>query len=267
MIVQPAFLIIGAMKAGTTTLYRDMSAHPDVFLPQDKEPDVLVKHDRLADMRREYASLFRSAAKGQMTGEASTAYTKRPTHEGVAGKALALCGPDLKLIYIRRDPVKRIVSQYQHERQHGFISLPFDQALRAIPRLVDYSRYDWQVAPWIAAFGAGNVLQLDLEHYSRDRLDTLDRVCTFLGLDASRMRRIDKQAAYNRGDEQKKIENPVLRAIILSRFYQRGLKNLVPRGLRDRGRKVLLRPPRIEAVHATDEDRAYISKMLAEPRP
>ena len=108
----PDFLIVGAMKAGTTTLYHDLSEHPDIFLPVLKEPEVLTTLERLDEMRAYYARLFRPARPGQLKGEASTAYTKRPNNEGVAEKARALCGDGLKIIYIRRDPVERIRSQY-----------------------------------------------------------------------------------------------------------------------------------------------------------
>lgn len=266
MMTKPDFLIVGAMKAGTTTLYRDLSAHPDIFLPQDKEPDVLVAGADLEEMRLEYRSLFRAASPGQIKGEASTAYTKRPDHEGVASKARALCGPELKLIYIRRNPVERIVSQYHHERQHGLISEPFPEAIRRHSRLIDYSRYDWQIAPWIEAFDPANVLQLELEDYSAGRRNTLLRVCSFLGVDPTRMGSFDEQASYNRAEEQKAVHNPLLRALILSRAYQRVLKNLFPRTLRDRIRNWLLPPAPPEEVDAGPEEISYILAKLGEPR-
>ena len=51
----PDFLIIGAMKAGTTTLYRDLELHPQIFLPQEKEPETLVSlGDDLLAMAADY---------------------------------------------------------------------------------------------------------------------------------------------------------------------------------------------------------------------
>lgn len=85
---RPDFLIIGAMKAGTTTLYRDLVDHPNIFLPEQKEPNTLVMYG--SDMRRiidDYASLFARSPQDAICGEASTAYTKRPDNEGVAARA------------------------------------------------------------------------------------------------------------------------------------------------------------------------------------
>ena len=75
----PGFLIIGAMKAGTTTLYHDLLTNPQVFFPLDKEPGNLASHDVLGeDGRGRYASIFKTARPDQICGEASTTYTKLP---------------------------------------------------------------------------------------------------------------------------------------------------------------------------------------------
>lgn len=263
----PHFLIVGAMKAGTTTLYRDLVRHPDIFMPAQKEPETLVRFgEDAAAMREDYASLFRPAGLGDILGEASTAYTKRPSHEGVAARARALCGPELKIVYIRRDAMERSVSHYAHERQLGTISETFGEALRAHPRLIDYSRYDWQIAPWIEAFGPENVLQFDLEAYSRDRRAGLARILEFVGADPARLPPVEIEGAYNRRDEQKTIGNPWLRGLIYSDVYQRGLKRLIPFRLRETVRHLLL--PKPDSGDETDADSLrYLQEQLASPAP
>ena len=71
----PAFLIIGAMKSGTTTLYRDLLAHPDIFMPAHKEPSNLC-HDRVLDENglREYAHHFELAKSDQLIGVIASPY-------------------------------------------------------------------------------------------------------------------------------------------------------------------------------------------------
>ena len=108
----PDFLIVGAMKSGTTTLYRDLILHPDVFMPEDKEPETLANSSDPDQIRREYRTLFPRLAEGLVKGEASTAYTKRPDFEGVAERAREVLGPGLKVVYMRRDPVERLVVVY-----------------------------------------------------------------------------------------------------------------------------------------------------------
>ena len=95
----PHFLIIGGMKCGSTTLYRDLLTHPRVFFPIDKEPCNLCDDRVLTDAgRAEYEALFKRARPDQLCAEASTDYTKLPDRPGVAARALRVLGPELKLI-------------------------------------------------------------------------------------------------------------------------------------------------------------------------
>ncbi len=112
----PDFLIIGAQKAGTTTLYRDLLANPAIFLPIDKEPGNLCEDDLLTDTGRSaYARHFANASTDQLCGEATTSHTKRPDVLGVPARARRLLGDKLKVIYLVREPISRIISHHHHE--------------------------------------------------------------------------------------------------------------------------------------------------------
>lgn len=262
----PHFMIVGAMKAGTTTLYHDLSRHPDLCLPELKEPVILLKFRDPDEARSAYAAHFRSARPGQLLGEASTSYTKRPTHEDSHLAARALCGPDLRIVYMRRDPIERIVSQYQHEKHHGLILEPFDEAVRRHPHLIAYSRYDWQIAPWVETFGNDNVLQLELDDYSRDRRGVLARVLRHIGADPERLPAIDEAAISNSGAEAKAIPNPLLRRLVYSSFYQRVLRERIPRPLRERTRRAILPAPEVAPVEVRPETRSFIIEQLSSHR-
>lgn len=260
----PHFLIVGAMKAGTTTLYYDLSHHPELSLPQLKEPDILIRFSDPEAARAAYAAHFSRAKRTGIRGEASTAYTKRPTHDGVPLAARAVCGPDLKIIYMRRDPVARIISQYKHETQHGTIEGDFAQAVRSYPRLIDYSRHDWQIAPWIETFGASHVLQIDLEAYSADRLPHLRRVLEHIGADPDKLPPIDTEAVANHEGENKAIRNPLLRTLVYSGFYQHVIRERLPRRLREGARRAILPPPKREKVVADAATIAFIEQRLGD---
>ncbi|MHA6297924.1 sulfotransferase family protein [Devosia sp. CAU 1758] len=229
----PHFLIIGAMKAGTTTLFRDLVEHPDIFLPQEKEPEILTRHsDDRTRMMKEFASLFAPARHGQLRGEASTAYSKRPDFEGVAECALRVCGPDLKLIYLTRDPIKRAISQYRHEYGAGQVSEGIDEALLKHQRYVSYGRYQWQLAPWRETFGEANLLVLSFEDYIVNRQATIDRVCVFLKIDPAKLPPIQADRAFNANDG-KLIPTGPWKRLIASPTYQRVIKPRLPWKLRD----------------------------------
>jgi len=262
----PDFLLVGAMKGGTTTLYYDLGRHPDLHLPENKEPEILVKHAGASAILAAYARHFRNAGPDQLCGEASTAYTKRPDHEGVAERARAALGPDVRIIYIKRDPVARAMSHFRHDRQHGEVSEPFTEAVRNHRRYVHYGSYDWQIAPWRAAFGADHVLEIELEDYTAHRQERLDEVLRFLGADPARLGPLDPGLKANSADEQKAIANPLLRAIIHSDLYQNRIKRLVPRGLRERARRAILPEPEKVEIDIPPETREFILRETATGR-
>lgn len=263
----PDFLIVGAMKAGTTTLYRDLQSHLDIFLPQQKEPETLVRLQNAAAIRSEYRAMFGSADATALCGEASTAYTKRPQFEGVAARAKTICGGDLKVIYLRRDPLERILSHYRHEMQHGRITDSFSAALREHDELIDFTRYDWQIAPWRNTFGEENILEIQLEDYAAARAATVAKILSFLGLDLQRLGTIDAGRIANRAGDTKTVSNPLLRALLYSNLYQKRLKGCIPATLREKARKSLLPRPKLAEAAVNEDDRAYISARLASSPP
>ncbi|MFW6060568.1 MAG: sulfotransferase [Phycisphaeraceae bacterium] len=180
----PHFLIIGAMKSGTTTLYRDLLTHPRVFMPVEKEPNNLASDEVLTDAgTAAYRELFRDARPEQCCGEASTAYTKIPWIEGVPQRAMRLLGPALKLIYIVREPVSRAVSHYHHQFARGAEPRNMDFAFRRNSELIDFSCYAMQLEPWLATFGRDSVKVVCFEQYIADRAAGAADVLAFLGLD------------------------------------------------------------------------------------
>jgi len=228
----PHFLIIGAMKAGTTTLYRDLMSHPDVFMPEDKEPRTLIKFgDDLEAAKRDYRSLFRAAKLGQILGEATTSYTKRPDFEGIAERALKCCGLETKIIYLYRDPIERIISHYKHEFGNGIVNEQINEAVLKYPRYANYSRYEWQLEPWLECFGNSNVLALDFEEFIKDRRKIIREICTFIGADPDRLPDLKFDRAFNSSEEKLVLEG-AWRKLVKSRFYQRNLKPLAPRAFR-----------------------------------
>jgi hypothetical protein len=274
----PDFLIIGAMKAGTTTLYRDLMTHPRVFFPIDKEPgnltdDAVLGGEGLAG----YAALFAGAAPGQIAGEASTAYTKRPTHEGVAARARTLLGPDLRVIYLMREPVSRVISQHRHELTSGEIGeRSLDEAVARHPRLLDYSRYAMQLEPWLDALGRGRVLALEMEAFTADRAGTVARVQRFLGLEPM-PERVEADRVYNRSDE-KPVMRGRWRGVQQSWAYQRLVRPVLGVGIRQWLRVALLPTAQdqtepvsasmLEAVRgALAADTARLGELLGQEAP
>jgi hypothetical protein len=102
----PEFLILGAPKCGTTALADALGAHPELFVPERKEPNFFdVNWDRGLDW---FAQHFTPAANGQLRGEATPAYFATP----IAAERIAQTNPGCKMIVLVREPVSRAHSHY-----------------------------------------------------------------------------------------------------------------------------------------------------------
>jgi hypothetical protein len=110
----PDFFIIGAARAGTTTLATELSHHPKVFVCDPKEP-FFFSHEsvRARGCESWYQGLFARRRPDQICREASTSYSCWPECGDVAGRiALAMSGA--RLIYLIRHPVERAYSHYHY---------------------------------------------------------------------------------------------------------------------------------------------------------
>ncbi len=179
----PNFLIIGAMKAGTTSLYHYLRAHPQVFMSSVKELDFFA-HDPNGSRGLDwYRRQFAAAEAGSVAiGEASTIYTKFPRFPGVPERIAAQV-PNVRLIYVIRHPIERIRSHYQHQVAVGAERAPFERAVFDDPIYLDYSRYAMQIDQYLPYFPQDRLLVITSEDLRHERLGTVRRVYEFLGVE------------------------------------------------------------------------------------
>ena len=256
------FLIVGAMKAGTTSVYNDLIKHPEIFMPEQKEPELLLWQDRTdAQVADTYRSLMKGAAPGMRTGEASTGYTKMPESEGCAQRALRVLGPDVKILYFERDPIARAISHYRHDFVAGTQHSPIDEALRTDPRYINYSRYDWQIAPWIEAYGAENVLRLKFEDYVSDRDTVLAQALTHIGVDPGLL--VLDEAKVHNSSTDKYVEVGLRKRLVESRLFQFYIKPLFPRSVRQALIPLVLQKARPSEKEIADNTRSFLLEQLS----
>ncbi|MEO0422129.1 MAG: sulfotransferase [Pseudomonadota bacterium] len=231
------FLLIGAMKSGTTALFDDVVTHPAIHAPSMKEPADLTDDAVLTEAGlARYLKIFDGAPREAWCAEASTAYTKLPAFTGVAARALALFGPELRLVFIGRDPVDRLRSHYRHDVAKGAYRGDLVQALEELPLLREVSRYDRQLAPWRAAFGDDALLVLRFDDYVADPEASVERVWSHLGLAPV----TSSLGAQRNASAQKRVPRGLLRAAIQSDLYSRTLRRLLPEKLRAQLKAVLV---------------------------
>lgn len=124
----PNFILVGAPKAGTTSLYYYLDQHPDVFMCPEKEPHHFAPAKWCSHPvpdRRTYENLFSNWSGQRAVGEASTGYLYYPESPGMIHATI----PDCRIVAIIRDPVARAHSAWAHERREGVEPLSFEQAL------------------------------------------------------------------------------------------------------------------------------------------
>src|SRR4051812_6197591 len=178
----PNFLVIGAMKAGTTSLYHYLREHPDIFMPKVKELDFFAVDEAWARGTPWYRQHFAAAGDAPAVGEASTAYTKYPHYPGVPER-IARAIPECRLIYVVRDPIERIVSHYRHRVAVGAEREPLERAVVENPIYVDYTRYAAQIERYLEWFPREQLLVVDSAGLRDDRRGTVQGVYAFLGVE------------------------------------------------------------------------------------
>ena len=152
----PSFLVVGAMKAGTTSLWAYLRRHPDIWMPEEKELDFFVAEKRWGLGLGWYREQFDGADGAAAIGEASTNYAKHPLFAGVPERITATL-PDVRIVYVVRHPIDRIVSHYRHAIGAGWEKRPIARAVAADPQYLDVSRYAMQ-------------LERYLDHVDRERV-------------------------------------------------------------------------------------------------
>jgi hypothetical protein len=138
----PDFLIVGAAKSGTTSLYYYLKQHPQIFMPRVKEPWFFsfknnppsnVNHNPLQGVTwklEDYIKLFEEAKQNQLMGEASPSYLY--TYNTAIKNIKELYAEDykkLKIIMILRNPIERVFSQFMMFKRENTEPLGFMEAI------------------------------------------------------------------------------------------------------------------------------------------
>ena len=175
----PDFVIVGAVRSGSTALYRYLADHPSISMPDNKEVRFFNRrYDRGLDW---YAQQFVGAADDQTIGEATPGYMNDP--ETIDRMAATI--PDARLIAILRDPVDRIYSHYWMDRTQGRGEPTFEKYLdeRSLP--FECGRYAEKLEDVCRRYPREQLLVLFYEDLRAHPHDVYRRACRFIGVDDS----------------------------------------------------------------------------------
>ncbi len=173
-------MIIGAAKSGTTSLADSLSKHPEICFCKEKEPEFFSHEANWKDKLTQYHDLYDPKPQ-QILGEASTSYTMLPETLPTSDH-LYEYNPDLKLIYIMRDPVKRLTSHFAHNLVRKRVKNKIDKEVVNDPAYLSRSSYYTQIVPYIEKFGHDQILLLIFEDFIKDPKRTFIEISKFLAI-------------------------------------------------------------------------------------
>lgn len=205
----PNFLIVGAAKSGTTSLYHYLRQHPDIFMPSVKETNFFLgagetvveevglngesKTISRVSSLADYQALFERAMTKKARGEASPKYLYySETAQHIKSEI-----PDVKIIVILRHPVDRAYSAFLHHvRENQEEHLDFATALHEEPKRIEKGvdpKYHYrnrgfyfrQLVPYYEAFGAENIHVYLYEDLRNDPLSIMRDLFSVLGVDSA----------------------------------------------------------------------------------
>ena len=174
------FFLVGAAKAGTTSVYRILDSHPDIFMSTPKETNFFTRREvrqhaflnklRIVSSKKDYELIFSRSTPSQILGEGSVSYL---AYTGVA-KRIFDHNPDAKIIISLRDPVMRAVSHHLMDSRLGYCKHSLQEIFRSPSKYPDHffqyfdcGLYFARVKEYIDVFSRENVhiiLYPDLAH-------------------------------------------------------------------------------------------------------
>jgi hypothetical protein len=223
---RPDFFIVGAPRCGTTAMYEYLRQHPQVFMPEHKEPmyfgaDLTQLHARLSD--EDYLRLFADAKPGQRVGEASTWYL----YSRQAAREIRDFAPNAQIVIMLRNPVDVMYSLHRELVFYsGEVIRDFEEALAAEedrkqgrrigpsrrPEALFYRetvRFADQVERYLATFGADAVKVILYDDFVADTAGAYADLLRFLSVDDS------FRPEFVRVNESKLPRNPRFQALVV----------------------------------------------------
>jgi hypothetical protein len=266
----PNLFLVGAAKAGTTSIYDELARHPAIYMSPVKEPHFFSQIEPGPDReaffphisdRDSYLALFDGAAGYELVGEASTSYL----WDRHAAERIHRVAPEATILAMLRDPVERAYSQYWNDVREGLERRPFPEALAAEERsgrgawgvtslYIDCGMYADQVERYLERF-SDRVMVTFFEDFAADPQAAIARIHSFLGIASQ-----GAAAGARRGNPASLPRNVLSGRMLGSGRLRTLARATVPRPLRARMRGALLKemsPPPMDP-----EARARLTELF-----
>ncbi len=232
----PEVYLIGAQKAGTTTLAYLLSQHPNICVAKTKEPHFFSTywHKGLAWYETNFSNY-----ENAICIDASTTYSMTPLSENNSRNRMShlkdvpqrvySVNPNAKFIYLLREPVDRIYSAYCYYVMNGREYDNFENAIKDESFYLDVSNYYGQLSLWLEYFPLDSFLFILFEDMKKNPLKVVEQCFKFIGVDADNI-----QIDIGEPKNQSRYVNPLGRRInrIFKELDYAGCSFLAPSSVR-----------------------------------
>ena len=263
----PESYLIGAQKAGTTTLAYLLDQHPGMTIGETKEPHFFTDHWRkgLDWYRKQYPG-----AASMLCMDASTSYAMAPltpgwkqrdpgVYEGIPARVHA-ARPDAKLIYLLRDPVDRTYSGYWHDVRMGVRNGAFRAAVEGNPFYLDVGDYHGQLLRWLEYFPLSSFHFVLFERMKVRPREVVNECLAFLGLPA--VDAITPDSAQNQSYQVGWVGRQVNRIEVAFPGLRALLKSALPGGVKTLVNRIKVGSGRLPPM--AEEDRRFLVEYFRE---
>lgn len=298
----PDFIIIGAAKSGTSSLFKYFERDDRFFLSSPKEPEFFARDEHYAKGLEWYSKLFIEAGSEQLCCEASTLYSLSPLFENTAGRIRESI-PNVKLIYIMRDPVDRAYSYYvqlvkNYQNSHRSNNIPksfeaflfdtgpevgnknsknlalFDDHLTYCPELLTAGgMYLEQINRYMRYFDRSAFHFMVFEEFISNPLKELSKLYEFLGINSDSLDGEFEEIYENISNShfQTKAYHSAIKTLKRSRVL-RAIARLAPEFVNRYAKKTIHgfqgntnAAERIKPKPMKDSTRAYLEELYLDP--
>ncbi|PCJ67862.1 MAG: hypothetical protein COA58_01615 [Bacteroidetes bacterium] len=186
------FIVIGAMKSGTTTLAEILNNQKSIEISNPKEPMYFLKNGICsANTDLEYHNFWKNENEKVLMGEASTMYSGYPEYKGVA-ENIYKYNPDVKIVFLVRNPVDRIESHYAYRLSRGVSTKDsMENEIRNDSRFVERSQYYMQISQYDKLFPKNQIKIVFFEDFLENKIEFISDLLQFLNVDFSKNSDID----------------------------------------------------------------------------
>lgn len=281
----PDFFIAGGVKCGSTSLYRYLGQHPDVYMPRVKEPGFFVYEGRRGPLPvkgatatlQEYSALYADVPRGVIAGDASPIYLY---HSRTAAPRLRELVPEARLIVSLRNPIQRAFAQYRMAVAEGMEDArDFEAALdaeserveRGEPMIYHYMRqglYYEDVKRYMETFGPDRVHIHLFDDFQRDPLAVVEELFDFLGVDGAFVPKLHARYNASRGIKHRRFDRLLRQPGLLKNALGRVLPVRTRRRIKARLMGLNIEPhrmsesARLRLAAAYREDLRKLSSLL-----